>query len=201
VQMPRGSDADRDQRREQILDAARHCFARRGLAETSVRDIYEEAGLSEGAVYVYFGTKDDIVEVLADEVFTRVRQWVESLEGAEDALPALERVVRSLVAVASAEPRDELGLRVQAWGAAVTQPRVAAMLSEGLAYARAAISTAAARAASGTGVDEEAAARAVLAVLQGYLLQVLFDPPDEPERYADACVLMLRSALGHGAEV
>jgi TetR/AcrR family transcriptional regulator, transcriptional repressor of aconitase len=197
--MPRDSDAHAD-RRLQILDAARRCFARRGLAETSVRDIYEEAGLSEGAVYVHFGAKEDIVEGLADEVFARVRQWIDPLEGAEDALPALEGVVRSLVAAASVEPRDELGLRVQAWGAAVTQPRIAALLTEGLAYARAAISGAAARAANGTGVDEDAAARAVLAVLQGYLLQVLFDPPADSERYADTCVLMLRSVLGHGVD-
>lgn len=194
--MPKISEAHQAQRRQQILDAARHCFARRGFAETSVRDIYEEAGLSAGAVYVYFGAKEDIIEALADEVFARLGGWIERLEGAEEALPALEELVRSLVAVASGEPTDELGLRVQAWGAAVTHPRVAAILSEGFAEVRAAVSRAAARAAAGTGVDEDAAARAVLALLQGYLLQVLFDPPADPGRYADTCVRMLRGALG-----
>lgn len=53
--------------------------------------------------------------------------------------------------------------------------------------------------ASAAGIDEDVAARAVLALLQGYLLQVLFDPPADPVRYADTCVLMLRSALGLGA--
>lgn len=198
--MPRVSEAHMAQRRQQILDAARYCFSRRGFAETSVREIYEEAGLSAGAVYVYFGAKEDIVEALADEVFARARQWIERLDEAQDGLAALEEVVRSLVTVASGTPRDELGLRVQSWGAAVTHPRIAALLSDGLAEVRRAISGAAARAAKGTGVDEDAAARAVLALLHGFLLQVLFDPPPEPGRYADTCVLMLRSALGHRAD-
>ena len=59
--MPRVSQEHRDARRTQILDAARELFADRGFARTSMNDIVEASGLSIGAIYRYFKSKDDIV--------------------------------------------------------------------------------------------------------------------------------------------
>lgn len=193
--MPRTSEAQQQARREQILAAARHCFARRGFAETSIRDIQDEARLSAGALYLYFGSKDEIVEALADEVLVRVADWVDALDAADDPADALERLLRTLVATAAGTERDELGLRAQAWGAAVTHPRIASMLSSGLGKARAAISRAVARVTGQSAPDADATARAVLALMHGFVLQVLFDPPADPAAYAESCVLMMRSTL------
>jgi len=60
-----------DSRRSQILDAAIGLFVRRGYHPTTVKDIARAAGLSIGTVYLYFPSKDSILEfgcerVLAD---------------------------------------------------------------------------------------------------------------------------------------
>jgi AcrR family transcriptional regulator len=64
--VPRVSTAHLAARRQQILDAARTCFLRNGFHATSMQDIIAEAGLSVGAVYRYFGSKNEIVAAIAD---------------------------------------------------------------------------------------------------------------------------------------
>lgn len=51
-------------RREQILTAARLCFANSGFKATSVDDIAVEAGVSVGLLYRIFGSKTAIVEAI-----------------------------------------------------------------------------------------------------------------------------------------
>lgn len=59
--MPKISDERRAERRLQILTAAWTCFERGGLHETTMHDIIRVSGLSAGAVYGYFKTKDDLI--------------------------------------------------------------------------------------------------------------------------------------------
>jgi AcrR family transcriptional regulator len=190
--MPKVTAAHQQARRQQLLDAARRCFARRGFAETSVRDIYEEAGLSAGSVYVYFQSKEEIVEALAGEILAQFQQSLAGLDEADDPLAALDGFLPLLLPLAAAAPPAELGLRVQAWGAAVTHPRVAAMLADGLRAARTTIVRTLER--GGASGDHDATARAMVALFQGYVLQLVFDPPADPAAYAQTAVQMLRTA-------
>ncbi len=48
-------------RTSQLLSAAAHLMGRRGFAGVSVQAIAEEAGVSVGLVYRYFGRKDDLL--------------------------------------------------------------------------------------------------------------------------------------------
>ena len=48
-------------RREHILDAAERCFARAGFHRTTMHDICKEAGVSPGALYVYFDSKEALI--------------------------------------------------------------------------------------------------------------------------------------------
>ncbi|WP_343081393.1 helix-turn-helix domain-containing protein [Ostreiculturibacter nitratireducens] len=50
-----------EERRAQILSAARRVFAVKGLSKVTLRDVFREAGLSAGAVYNYFQSKDDLI--------------------------------------------------------------------------------------------------------------------------------------------
>src|SRR5918992_5210095 len=65
--MPKVSEEHLAARRRQILDAALVCFSRSGFHRTSMQQIFEESGLSPGAVYRYFKSKDQIVEAIAME--------------------------------------------------------------------------------------------------------------------------------------
>ena len=59
--MPKVTEAHMEARRRQILEAASACFSRQGFHQTSMQDICREAGLSPGAVYRYYSTKEDII--------------------------------------------------------------------------------------------------------------------------------------------
>lgn len=52
-------------RRDEILDAAQRLFARQGYDATSVNQIIAEVGVSKGAFYHHFASREDLVEVLA----------------------------------------------------------------------------------------------------------------------------------------
>lgn len=52
-------------RRDELLDAAQRLFARNGYDATSVSQIIGELGVSKGAFYHYFESKEDLVEALA----------------------------------------------------------------------------------------------------------------------------------------
>jgi AcrR family transcriptional regulator len=64
--MPKTSEAAKEARRTQILDAAVRCFARRGYYETTIEDLVAETGLSRGALYVYYPSKEAIYLAIAD---------------------------------------------------------------------------------------------------------------------------------------
>ncbi len=69
--MPKVTQGHLDARRQQILDAAWACFARKGYHQTTMQDICQESELSPGAIYRYFDSKEDI----RTAVWDRQRDW------------------------------------------------------------------------------------------------------------------------------
>ena len=53
-------------RRQQILQAAMICFAKRGFHQASMHDISEQAGISVGLIYRYFESKEAVISAMAD---------------------------------------------------------------------------------------------------------------------------------------
>jgi AcrR family transcriptional regulator len=53
--------------RAQLIDAAATVFARRGLVAASLDEVAEEAGLTKGAVYSNFDSKEDLFQAVIDE--------------------------------------------------------------------------------------------------------------------------------------
>ncbi len=49
---------------EQLIKAARELFARKGFAATSIEDIVEAAGVTRGALYHHFASKEDLFEAV-----------------------------------------------------------------------------------------------------------------------------------------
>ncbi len=65
--MPKISFAHEQQRRAQILNAAMTCFARQGYHVTSMDDVVRESGLSVGAIYSYFPSKEELFLAIGDD--------------------------------------------------------------------------------------------------------------------------------------
>ncbi len=64
-----------EERRENILDAAQRVFCTKGFSGASIRDIAREAGITEGLIYHYFESKDNLQEAVWKE-----RSWRAQLE-------------------------------------------------------------------------------------------------------------------------
>jgi AcrR family transcriptional regulator len=58
--MARVSQAHLAARRQSILDAAARVFSQKGVAAATMAEIAQEAGISPGAIYRYFASKDDL---------------------------------------------------------------------------------------------------------------------------------------------
>jgi AcrR family transcriptional regulator len=87
--MPKISDERRAERREQILEGARRCFAEHGYEGATVARLEAKIGLSRGAIFNYFGSKEDLFVELAVQDTARMSDlWVH--EG-------LEAVVREVL--------------------------------------------------------------------------------------------------------
>ncbi|KAA0921538.1 TetR/AcrR family transcriptional regulator [Streptomyces apricus] len=65
--MPKVSQEHMDARRRQIVDAARARFTSHGFARTSMADIVAGSGLSNGAIYRYFTSKNEIVVAVCEQ--------------------------------------------------------------------------------------------------------------------------------------
>lgn len=61
-----------DARREQLLEAAKRVFARRGYPAVNIADICKEAKVARGTIYQYFRNKRDVLMELLDEIAARV---------------------------------------------------------------------------------------------------------------------------------
>jgi AcrR family transcriptional regulator len=76
--MPKVTEAHVQARKEQILKAAFHCFSRKGFQKTTMQEICREAELSPGAVYLYFRSKEEIIEKLSNFYADQQRPLVAS---------------------------------------------------------------------------------------------------------------------------
>jgi AcrR family transcriptional regulator len=127
--MPRISDQDRAVRRQRIVDAAWRRLATIGYHDTTVDNVCEEAGVSKGAFYGYFATKQDLFLALLDEE-TEALNGV-AAELAEQDLSGAERVRRFVQAML--EVGDDPGrvqLRADLWSELAADPIVRARFAE-----------------------------------------------------------------------
>ncbi len=91
----------KDERREQILSHALMLFATKGLAATKISDICSIAGFSQGLVYHYYKSKEDIFVELIKNAFNKLNtacRGLESLEVSprEKIIMAMERLLQGL---------------------------------------------------------------------------------------------------------
>jgi len=83
TKMPRNREANqkvRDERREKILASALRLFATKGLAATRISDIAEKTGMSQGLVYHYYKSKEEIFVELIAGAMTKMNEAALSLE-------------------------------------------------------------------------------------------------------------------------
>jgi AcrR family transcriptional regulator len=179
--MPRVSEAHSDAQRKTILDAAVRCFAERGFHRSTMRDVIREAGMSAGALYLYFKSKDELIEAIAESRHRRENQWIVAAldrDSFEESLHALFGSFASLLTNPRAE--QDRRLNVQLWAEAVLDPKINASVLSGI-EAPTKLLTNFFKAAQRRGrlprqMNCRALSRVLVALYQGLLLQVSWEP-------------------------
>lgn len=80
--------ANRRNRREMILEKAMEVFAKNGSQGSTIADIAKAAGIAQGTVYVYFESKEDLLnecmqEIIGpeiEEIITRTKDIEDTME-------------------------------------------------------------------------------------------------------------------------
>jgi AcrR family transcriptional regulator len=198
--MAKLTDTQRETRRQQILDAALRCFSRDGFHNTTTADIVRESGVSQGTLYLYFATKDDVILALADDRHQHevlLNALVQSEQDPVDGLWLLfELHGRSLT-----DPHriDARRVGIQGWAEALRNPAIHAGVTAGAASVRREIARLIER-GQATGafrrdVDPEALARTLIALFQGLILQAAWGEAIDLEPIGRLMRDMIRGAL------
>ena len=196
--MPRVTDEYRAARREQVVQAALRCVERQGFHKATMADVIGESGLSAGAVYGYFTSKDEILWALAEGSIGHVAVSFDQLL-ADGAAPhpaeVLEVALDRLLGVN--EDVDITVIAVQAWAEAarggairdIVAPRIREVRERWIEVAR--------RFQAAGGIhpdaDPEQIGRALLGLMPGFIVQRLILGEVSTDGYAAAVRALIDS--------
>ncbi|MGY1607763.1 MULTISPECIES: TetR/AcrR family transcriptional regulator [unclassified Geodermatophilus] len=191
--MPRVPESHLAARRDQILDAATARFAANGFQATGMADVIAASGMSAGAVYRYFRSKDELIAAIVDRILGEAAVRFEALleeDAAPDPVDAVAAAVRMVADVAAREPVDVTRVAVQAWGEALRNPAVHAVVDRAYRTIRGYFVEVARRGqAAGrlpAGADPLHLGAAMFSTVIGFLLQRLLLGDVDPAAYAEA---------------
>lgn len=123
--MPRLDEATQAARRDNILDAAETCFVRDGFHRTSMHDICREAGVSPGALYIYFTSKEALIAGLCAREQMELAADLDAVEEAPDLLAAM----RSLADAHCLQSHAKCRLRIDMTAEALRNPAIAEIVT------------------------------------------------------------------------
>jgi AcrR family transcriptional regulator len=96
-------------RRRQIVDAAVHVFLEKSFHAATVGDVAARVGISQGAMYTYVRSKDDILYMICEEAVDAHLAAVDrALAGRNDPVDRLRSAVRAFVESIYATRRSTL---------------------------------------------------------------------------------------------
>jgi len=183
--MPKVSQQYRDARRDQILDAARRCFLRDGFHATSMQDLFAEAGLSSGAVYRYFASKDDVIIAIAEDNMRGVVEMIRDVAARQPGRAAGATLADVLEVVRGRDAESGLGkIALLVWAEALRSPAIATRFKAMLTQMRAGFAEVV---GEGRGnVPADAMAAALASVVPGFILQLALLGPEAVDGVPEA---------------
>jgi AcrR family transcriptional regulator len=206
--MPRVTEEYRAGRRAEILTAAAQLFAANGFHATSMADIISGSGLSAGAVYSYFRSKEELIGAVAETGLPAAEETFETLL-ADGAAPPPDQVIAAIVRTItdrfvnnSVTGIDMTRIGVQVWGEALRNPELAARAGDVYRRLRGQFAEVARRRqAAGllpASVVPEHAGAAMLGLVQGFILQRLLVSDTDTDGYLAGVKALLSTT--HPAE-
>ncbi|MFQ5612818.1 MAG: TetR/AcrR family transcriptional regulator [Anaerolineae bacterium] len=190
----------RQARRRQLLDAARQVFSQKGFSATNVSDVAAAAGVSQGTIYLYFDSKDDLFMATFEAwIETCVYQaYAESDLSAETAAGWL-RAFADSAAQMMATSAEFLPVQMEFWSHLLRNEAIRERFRQLFAELRTFLGQIIQAGIDGgefRPVDAEALAAIAIAVYDGLILQWLADPEElDWERTSRTLVKTLLNGL------
>src|SRR3990170_8460506 len=82
-----------EQRKREIIEAARRCFLRNGFHLTTTDEICHEAAITPGGLYHYFGSKEEIISAVIEDT---ARSTVHNLRSTAEACGDVRSAIHAL---------------------------------------------------------------------------------------------------------
>ena len=113
-----------EERRQDLMNAALHVFAEKGIGRTTVSDITEAAGVAKGTFYLYFHSKEHLVAALKERFVDQILEHASLLYarvGKDDWWQLVDDTLTSFVDF-MLEQRDMIHVMVQEGATPETSP-------------------------------------------------------------------------------
>ena len=202
--MPKVTEAHLEARKQQIVDAAFLCFARKGFHPTTMQDICAQSQMSAGAVYRYFRSKEEIIQSACDASQAAID--AELLERALDE-PDTRRMLEDLARAFFSRlegPEAEVMNRalLQLWAETAVNDRVRDSYGERYEETRhgllEVVREARRRGDFSEALSPQAIVEAMFALYDGFRLQKAIDPALNTEDYVRVVAALLTGAFWTG---
>jgi len=207
--VPRVTAAHEQEVRDRIITASVRVFSEKGYHSSTIADVCRESGLSVGAIYTYFASKEALFLQSCDLISARgldelAQRLATATTTAERLTIAIGLYIETIDEYEGAPGQISL---VQAWAEADREPGVREMLAarrERLVGAgQLLLYQGMASGELPAGLDVDAVTRGLLALLDGLLLQRIEAGdtyrPTDLHRRAGAIVELLLAAAGAGS--
>jgi AcrR family transcriptional regulator len=194
----------REETRQRLFEAAAAAFAEHGIGGASVEAITAAGGLTRGAFYSNFASKDELItEMLADHVEQTARRHLELLarhREPESFVAALMAVDRSEQDPLGRSPLLHLELILHTARAAERRPELTEFLQARRRLIVDIVKGTELAASLSTAIDPEQVAAMLLAMEDGFRLHRLIDPNGTPpDSFVQSVSLLQRALSGEGS--
>ncbi len=194
-------EQQREERRRQILEAALAVFTRKGFNAAKVSDVAAQAGVSQGTIYWYFDSKEDLLQEALLFFFENLDQEIVStLERETTAGGRLQALIQSMAALAD-EAKGVLTLFLEFWASSSRREEAGRLWTEVLRqYKGLIVQIVEAGVQSGEfrPVDAEALSLALMAAYDGLAIYLMLMPDLDLERISRAVTETLLAGLTRG---
>jgi TetR/AcrR family transcriptional regulator, transcriptional repressor of aconitase len=146
-----------------------------------MQDLFAESGLSSGAVYSYFASKDDVIVAIAEENMRRVTEMITAAATQHPGRPAGAVLADIMDMVRAQDAETGLGkLTVIVWSEALRNPQLAARFTDMITQIRARLAEVIEQGSQSLSADilpedtlpADTLAATLACLLPGYLLQL-----------------------------
>jgi len=130
--MPKLKPEETEQRRREIIDAARACFLRNGFHQTTTDEICREGSITPGGLYHYFGSKDEIIAaVIEDSTHTTLANLTNTAEASGD-IRSVIQTLRTIYYEWLVDPEldNVTRLDIEIWGETLRNDKLAEITRE-----------------------------------------------------------------------